>query len=246
MNAKRHDRKPRPSAKMSDAEIRKRNSTALGDMLIDPALTNGSVITAYTAPGFAHWREIGTTDAMNALDATIQAVQKGDLGRLEEILVTQVFATQAMFADFATRGRAQRSRDAAGQLITLALKAQGASRATVQALVELKYPKTTVFTRQANVNNGGQQQVNNGVADTRSPRSPARTREDGVNPPDELLAEEHRHGSTTLDTRTTRPAASGHSGLAAVERINRPEECCGKSDIRPQCGSGQPAPKAPR
>jgi hypothetical protein len=45
----------------------------------------------------------------------------------------------------------------------LALKAQAQSRATIQALIELKYPKQTNFVKQANIANG-HQQINNGQA----------------------------------------------------------------------------------
>jgi PDZ domain-containing secreted protein len=44
--------------------------------------------------------------------------------------------------------------------MNMALKAQSQSRATIQALTELKYPKQATFVKQANIA-GGNQQVNN-------------------------------------------------------------------------------------
>ena len=47
--------------------------------------------------------------------------------------------------------------------MVLALKAQAQSRATISALVDLKYPKqAATFVKQANISNG-HQQVNNGA-----------------------------------------------------------------------------------
>lgn len=50
-----------------------------------------------------------------------------------------------------------------GQCPRLALKAQSQSGATVETLVATRDPRV-VFARHANINNGGQQQVNNGAA----------------------------------------------------------------------------------
>jgi len=47
--------------------------------------------------------------------------------------------------------------------LRLALKAQAQSRATLETLAAIKNPPV-VFARQANINHGGQQQVNNGTA----------------------------------------------------------------------------------
>jgi hypothetical protein len=52
----------------------------------------------------------------------------------------------------------------------LALRAQGQCRATLETLAAIKNPPV-VFARQANINNGGQQQVNNAPAPTDTPAS---------------------------------------------------------------------------
>jgi len=52
----------------------------------------------------------------------------------------------------------------------MALKAQNQGRMTLETLATIKNPPV-VFARQANINNGGQQQVNNGAQpmDSRAP-----------------------------------------------------------------------------
>ena len=50
-----------------------------------------------------------------------------------------------------------------GAFLGLALKAQAQSRATISALVDLKYPRQATFVKQANIAHGPQQ-VNNGGA----------------------------------------------------------------------------------
>ena len=75
----------------------------------------------------------------------------------------QAVALNAMFAELARRGAMNMGEhlDATDRYIRLALKAQSQARATVEAIAAIKNPPV-VFARQANINNGGQQQVNNG------------------------------------------------------------------------------------
>ena len=54
--------------------------------------------------------------------------------------------------------------------LRMALKAQNQCRMTLETLAKIKNPPV-VFARQANINNGGQQQVNNGAAAGDSVRS---------------------------------------------------------------------------
>lgn len=57
--------------------------------------------------------------------------------------------------------------------MNLALKAQAQSRATIQALIELKYPKQATFEKQANISNGNQQVNNIQTNNETSTRAPA-------------------------------------------------------------------------
>ena len=90
-------------------------------------------------------------------------VQSGDMADMEALLVGQALSLQAMFTKYGGLINANMSNMKAMQAVfNMAMKAQAQSRATVQALVELKYPKSVVITKQANISHG-HQQVNNGV-----------------------------------------------------------------------------------
>lgn len=98
-----------------------------------------------------------------------------------------------------------------------ALKAQGQCRATLETLAAIKNPPV-VFARQANINAGGQQQVNNGPMPN-SPRASARPGET-ASAPNELL-EDATHGSAQLDIRATAAAGRTNQGMEPVGAFNR-------------------------
>ena len=99
-----------------------------------------------------------------------------------------------------------------------ALKAQSQSRATIQALVELKFPKQSTFVKQANIANG-HQQINNGQAsnETSTP-APAHARENQTKP-NELI--EVSNGSETMDNRAAQSAIPKNKALATVAAQHR-------------------------
>ena len=99
-------------------------------------------------------------DVVSALTDKITIIQDGDMKPIEAMLISQAHALQTMFV---TLGRMAASKTQLAQytaFMNMALKAQSQSRATIQALVELKYPKQATFVKQANIANG-HQQVNN-------------------------------------------------------------------------------------
>lgn len=106
-----------------------------------------------------------------------KAVNDGDLAGLEGILTAQAVALNAVFSELARRGFTTLGHrlDAADGYIRLALRAQSQFRASVETLALMKNPP--VFARHANINNGGQQQINNGVTGTRD-----KARRDGITP----------------------------------------------------------------
>ena len=80
------------------------------------------------------------------------------------MLSAQAVAFNAVFAEMARRAALNMGEHigATESYMRPALKAQSQSRATVETLATIKNPPV-VFARQTNINNGGQQQVNNGV-----------------------------------------------------------------------------------
>ena len=122
-------------------------------------------------------------DVESLLGDKITTIQAGDMQPIEAMLISQAQALQTMFVSL---GRMAAGKTQIGQytaFMNLALKAQAQSRATIQALVELKYPKQATFVKQANISNG-HQQVNNAT----NTRTPSRTKQIS-NQPNELLTE---------------------------------------------------------
>lgn len=152
---------------------------------------------------------------IEAVDKSIDRTAEGDLRKLEGMLVGQAAALQTIFASLARRAAGQQSIKHYETLLSLAFKAQAQSRATVQAVVDLKYPRQTVFAKQANVSNGPQQ-VNNGVADS---RSSTRAREEAETPQIKQL-EQAQHESFRMDAGASRETVPIDPHLAAMGQIN--------------------------
>lgn len=140
---------------------------------------------------------------MQVLEKTIQEIQSGDLSKIEEMFISQAVALEAMFASLARRAKAQDKLLQYETHMRLALKAQNQSRATLQALVQLKQPTNTTFVKQANIAQG-HQQVNN-------------LAEKNITPQNELLKDSYEE----LDTGTTTTPAGINSNMEAVGKVNR-------------------------
>jgi hypothetical protein len=94
------------------------------------------------------------------------AVNRGDITRVESLLMSQAMTLDILFQDLARRAVTNRHRpDAFERLLRLGLKAQSQSRATLETLANIKQPPLVVA-RQANVTQGPQQ-INNGCVHAR-------------------------------------------------------------------------------
>lgn len=111
------------------------------------------------------------------------AVNKGDMARVEDMLLAQAHTLDGLFASLTTKAFKAQHLDVLEQYLRLALKAQNQARATLQTLAELKSPKQLAFVQQANI--GNQIQVNNGDTALRT-----RTRKNKKTP-SKLLDSEH-------------------------------------------------------
>ena len=140
---------------------------------------------------------------MRVLGKTIREIQSGDLSKIEEMYISQAVALEAMFASLARRAKVQDKLLQYDTHMRLALKAQNQSRATLQALVQLKQPSNTQFIKQANIAQG-HQQVNN-------------LAEKNITPQNELLKDRYAH----LDTRTTPTPKGIDTALEALDKVNR-------------------------
>jgi hypothetical protein len=184
-----------------------------------PSINAVSVISAYQSNVMGE--DVDLTEMVDKLSATISDVQGGDLSNLEAMLLTQATALQTMFTSLARRAAHQDQLKHYGVFMTLALKAQAQSRATISALVDLKYPRQATFIKQANVAHGPQQ-VNNGPAPAGAGSHAKETKPEHP----ELL--EHHHGER-LDTGTTSATSRADPIMETVGEVHRPKDTRRKS-----------------
>jgi hypothetical protein len=149
-------------------------------------------------------------DIVEGLKENIAEVQAGDMSSMEAMLIGQAQALQSMFVSLGRKALNQNSLPQYTAFMNLALKAQSQSRATIQALTELKYPKQATFIKQANIAHC-HQQVNNAT----STHALAREIE---NQPNELLSEMK---NATLDTSGTATTSGTDKVMATVETQHR-------------------------
>lgn len=163
---------------------------------------------------------------VNAILAEIgvqaKRVQDGDMSGPEAMLVAQAHALDIMFSSLAQRAALNSKAGYLGateSYMRLALKAQSQCRTTIEALGELKNPRTTTFNKQVNI--AEQQQVNNGANTQTSTRTGAHAgaREKNITPTNELLTEGQQHA--TLDTSGTGAAIGAGKDLETVGAIDR-------------------------
>jgi hypothetical protein len=135
-------------------------SEAMARMAVRPSVNAAAVMASYGKP-------LGIDDddivaLMDRLSDDMKDVWAGDMKRAEAMLFGQAHALQAIFMNLARRAPAQEYMKNWEAYLRMALKAQNQCRMTLETLATIKNPPV-VFARQANINNGGQQQVNNGV-----------------------------------------------------------------------------------
>lgn len=110
--------------------------------------------------------EIDINFMVSELRTQIAEVQQGDMKRPEAMLVAQAHALDTLFCNLTSRAQCNmvaRYGEAAERYMKLALKAQSQCVRTIEALGELKNPRSVAFVRQANIAQGPQQ-INNGVS----------------------------------------------------------------------------------
>ena len=151
--------------------------------------------------------------------AIIERVQGGDMSDIEAMLVGQALTLQAMFTKYGGLINANMSNMKAMQAVfNMAMKAQAQSRATVQVLVELKYPKSVVITKQANISHG-HQQVNNGVDGgdfQSSTRTHAHAQANTIEQNELLRSIDNEPTGERMDTRTQGTHGATDKELATV------------------------------
>ena len=182
-------------------------------------LNSASVMSAVTSEVFTKgmFPNLDLSELIGDLRTKIETVQSGDMQSMEAMLVGQAQSLQTIFVSLARKAAGQEYLKNYGIFMNLALKAQAQSRATIQALTELKYPKQVAFVKQANISNG-HQQINNGVNE-KQPHETASHAGKTINQSNELL--EENHGSQTMDTRAAKTTISKDKAMATVAAQHR-------------------------
>lgn len=137
---------------------------ALAKMALRPSVNAAAVVEIYAKSTLGQ-QDLGSL--VEALVDGIDDVWKGDMKRAEGMLYSQAHALQAIFMNLARRAASQEYLKQWEAYLRMALKAQNQCRMTLETLATLKNPPVVVA-RQANINNGGVQQVNNGTTPAQS------------------------------------------------------------------------------
>ena len=194
-------------------------------LAVSPSLNGATVIQAYQ--GNVMGKDVELGGLIDQLRDTFTEVKGGDLHTLEAMLISQATALQTIFTSLARRAQMQEYQKNLESFLGLALKAQAQSRATISALVDLKYPRQATFVKQANIANGPQQINNAGtqVGGTQSGTQPitqARSHA-GKSEPEQnkLLEANHEQPGKWMDTRTPQKAKRSYQAVETVESVHR-------------------------
>ena len=184
----------------------------------DGIVSNARSLVTFSDPTFG---ELSLTECSKVLKETAQALNGGDMSAAVVMLAAQAAALNSMFGELARAGQLNlfKAPDYAERVLRLAFKAQGQSRATLETIANIKNPPV-LFARQANINNGGQQQVNNATPAPEPEQYPQARAGAGKteSEPSKLL--EQQHGEW-LDTRAQSTTGGADKAMATVGAVNR-------------------------
>jgi hypothetical protein len=161
------------------------------------------------------------------LASQVDAVNGGDMRRVEGLLLAQAQTLDAIFVNLMRRATSQTALLQWETYMRMGMKAQSQCRATLQALAEVKNPP--VFAKQANFANGPQQ-INNGSFAT-STRPPAHAGKAVIQ--QSKLLEDGSNGSTYMDGGATPAATRGNPAVEAMGAVERARDYRGKGKSQP-------------
>jgi hypothetical protein len=188
---------------------------------LSASVNNASVIVMYQENIMG--KDLDINALIEGLQDTCKDVHAGDLKSVETMLVTQAKALQTIFTSLARKAHGQTYQKHYEAFLGLALKAQAQSRATITALVDLKFPRQATYVKQANIAHGAQQ-VNNGTAPQSNQDSNAHAPTPATekqNPQNKLLEATHAQQGYRMDTRAPQKAKRSHKAMEAVESVHR-------------------------
>ena len=185
-------------------------------MALSPSLNGGVVIHAFQKNVLGPDLDINVM--IERLVDTCIDVKGGDLRNLEAMLVGQATALQTIFTSLARRAVDQEHMRHYEAFLGLALKAQAQSRATISALVDLKYPRQAMFVKQANIAHGPQQ-VNS--ARTQSVGQPHAHGQKSEPQQNKLLEAPHGQPGCRMDARAAQTTERSNQEVETVGPVHR-------------------------
>ncbi|MBN8449171.1 MAG: hypothetical protein J0M13_09235 [Candidatus Accumulibacter sp.] len=126
---------------------------------LSSAINAAAVIEAYRKSVFGE-QQGGLIEVYEELNGSIKKLWGGDLKKCEAMLLSQAVALQSIFTNLSRRAINQDYLKQMDAYLRLGLKAQAQAVRTIEALAEMKNPRSVAFVKQANIANN--QQVNNG------------------------------------------------------------------------------------
>ena len=195
------------------------------EFISDELLGMGSVGNAILIKSFRSGGQVLDLDAcVRNLRVSAKKVSDGDNSGLEGMLSAQAIALNTIFTSLATRAILSDLMPHMETFMGLALKAQNQCRSTLDTLAQIKNPRQTVITKQANISTGPQQ-VNNTLNQISEPES--KISENSETSQNKLLP--YAEETPYMDTGTASEASGENPGMAAVDTLNRAKNQSRKS-----------------
>lgn len=188
------------------------------EILLSPAFQGAAGMEAWESfAGKTH-----LPDLVEGLREQTIKIQSGNTKPIESMLWGQAQVLQTLFTNLSRRASKQEQLKQFQTMLTLAMKAQAQCRVTLQTLSEIKSPRPVAFVRQANINQGGNQQINNGQ-DANQGGGFSRAENSTVSP-NELLGV---NDGNYLDTGAPSAASQGDPLMATLGAQHRSEDARG-------------------
>ena len=197
------------------------------EFISDELLGMGSVGNAILIKSFRSGGQVLDLDAcVRTLRVSAKKVSDGDNSGLEGMLSTQAIALNTIFTSLATRAILSDLMPHMETFMGFALKAQNQCRASIDTLAQIKNPRQTVITKQANISTGPQQ-VNNTLNQITEPES--KIPENSETSQNKLLSHEQAE-RPYMDTGAASKASEDNSAMATMDTVNRASNRSRQSD----------------
>lgn len=181
---------------------------------LSSSINAAAVIEAYSKGVFGE-QQGGLMEVYEELSNSISKVWDGDMRKCEAMLFAQASALQSIFTNLSRRSIGQDYLKQMDTYLRLALKAQAQAVRTIEALGELKNPRSIAFVKQANIANN--QQVNNGQVSQA---------ENSGNQQSKLSGETYE---LLPDSRASGIEGATYTPVATLETVDRAKDSRGQS-----------------